>query len=93
VKPIPVKKVYGVERNENAAMILSERGLARLASSHPRSEARKLTAGEKGPAGEAMMGNRTTPVILGVDAGKLASLEDATEPSELFDEIGQQRGD
>jgi hypothetical protein len=28
----------------------------------------------------AMMGNRTTPVILGVDAGKLPSTEDATEP-------------
>ena len=89
-----MKKVYGVERNENAAMILSERGLTRLASSLPRSKARnKSSSGEKGPAGEAMMGNRTTPVILGVDAGKLASLEDATEPSELFDEIGQQRGD
>jgi hypothetical protein len=80
VKPTPVKKVYGVDRDVNAAMILSERGLARLASSLPRSEARKLMAGEKGPAGEAMMGNRTTPVILGVDAGKLPSTEDATEP-------------
>jgi hypothetical protein len=69
-----------VDRDVNAAMILSERGLARLASSLPRSEARKLMAGEKGPAGEAMMGNRTTPVILGVDAGKLPSTEDATEP-------------
>jgi putative transposase len=61
-----------VDRDVNAAMTLSERGLARLASSHHRSSARnKPSTGEKGPAGEAVMGNRTTPVILGVDAGKL----------------------
>jgi transposase len=42
-----------VDRDVNAAMVLSERGLARLASSLPRSRARKLLAGEKGPAGEA----------------------------------------
>jgi transposase len=70
-----------VDRDVNAAVNLSERGLARLASSLPRSKARnKLSAGEKGAAGEAMMWNRTTPVILGVDAGTLPSTEDATEP-------------
>jgi hypothetical protein len=89
VLSIPEKTVYGVDRDVNAAMILSERGLARLASSHPRSEARKLTAGEKGPAGEAMTGERTTPVILGVDAGKLPSTEDATETHSSKSLIGR----
>ena len=69
-----------VDRDVNAAMVLSERGLVRLASSLPRPRARVLLAREKGPAGEAMMGNRTTPAILGVDAGKLSSSRDASKP-------------
>jgi hypothetical protein len=64
-----------VNRDVNAAVNLSDRGLARLASSLPRPEGRSqqpVEAGEKGLAGEAMRGNQTMPVILRVDAGKLS---------------------
>jgi putative transposase len=72
-----------VDRDANAAVILSQRGLARLTSSLPRSKAQDLLARQKGPAGEAMMGNRMTPVVLTVDAGKLPSTKRATEPRTL----------
>jgi putative transposase len=62
------------DRDMNAALNLSTRGLARFGSSLPRpmnGSRQAPVAGEKGPAGEAMRGNPTTPVILRVDAGKL----------------------
>ena len=49
-----------MDRDVVAAMNISIKGLARFASS-------------KGRAGEAMKRNPTTPVILRVDASKLAS--------------------
>jgi hypothetical protein len=63
-----------MDRDVNATVILSQRGLARFASSHPqpkRGSQQALSAGEKGPAGEAMKGNPTQTVILQVDASKL----------------------
>lgn len=68
-----------VERDVNAAMNLSERGLARFVSSLPPG-----SEGEKGPAGEAMRGNGTKTLILRVDAGKSGCripTEDWTEPT------------
>ncbi|MDV3278076.1 MAG: transposase [Nitrososphaerales archaeon] len=65
-----------VDRDANAAVVLSLRGLAWFASSLPRPGSRlqqvSVQAGEKGLAGEAMKGNPTKPVILRVDASKLA---------------------
>jgi putative transposase len=61
-----------VDRDVNAAVILSERGLTRLASSLPRPAAHnEPSAGEKGFAVEAMRGNPTPTAILRVDASKL----------------------
>jgi hypothetical protein len=63
-----------VDRDVNAAVMLSERGLTRLASSLPRPVARKQpSTGEKGFAAEAMRGNPTPTAILRVDASKLRS--------------------
>jgi putative transposase len=63
------------DRDVNAALNLSERGLARFASSLPRPEGRQqqviLLAGGKGLAGEAVKGNGTTTPILRVDASKV----------------------
>jgi putative transposase len=67
------------DRDVVAALNLSERGLARFASSRPRSgeeesrsqRASSLQAGEEGPAGEAMKWNGTTTLLLRVDASKL----------------------
>ena len=64
-----------MDRDVNAAVVLSQRGLARFASSHPRPKSRSqqaLEAAEKGLAGEATKGNPTQPAILRVDASKLA---------------------
>jgi putative transposase len=66
-----------VDRDVNAALNLSERGLARFASSHlsqPASRSQQvivLAAGEKGLAVEAVRGNGTTTPILRVDASKV----------------------
>jgi putative transposase len=64
-----------IDRDVNAALNLSARGLARFASSlppRPKSLAtRDGVEGEKGQAGEAMRGNETTTPILRVDASKL----------------------
>jgi putative transposase len=64
-----------VDRDVNAALNLSERGLARFASPLPRPASRQqqviLLAGGKGLAGEALKGNGTMTPILRVDAGKL----------------------
>lgn len=63
------------DRDVNAALNLSERGLARFASSLPqpagRSQQVYLLAGDKGEAVEAVKGNPTQTVILRVDASKL----------------------
>jgi transposase len=63
-------------RDVNAALNLSKRGLARFASSHPKPESRSQQAAfgaeEKGLAGEAVKGNLTRTVILRVDASKLS---------------------
>jgi len=63
------------DRDVNAALNLSTRGLARFASSLPepksRSQQAVLAAREKGLAGEAVRGNGTRTLILRVDAGKL----------------------
>lgn len=64
-----------VDRDVNAAVLLSTRGLARFDSSLPRPNGglqQLPEAGEKGLASEAMKGNPTKPVILRVDASKLA---------------------
>jgi putative transposase len=64
-----------MDRDENAAIVLSQRGLARFASSHPWPESRSqqaLEVGEKGLADEAVKGNPTRTVILRVDVSKLA---------------------
>lgn len=53
------------DRDVNAAVNLSNRGLARFASSLP-----PRPEWEKGPASEAVMGNGTKTLILRVDAGK-----------------------
>jgi putative transposase len=69
-----------MDRDMIAALNLSERGLSRFASSHPRSGeeesrsqafASSLEAGEEGLAGEAMKGNGTKTLLLRVDASKL----------------------
>jgi putative transposase len=68
------------DRDLIAVLNLSKRGLARFASSRPRSgeeESRSqassssLQTGEEGPAGEAVKGNGTTTLLLRVDASKL----------------------
>jgi len=69
------------DRDVIAALNLSMRGLARFASSRPRSgeeesrsqqaSASSLRTGEEGLAGEAMKGNGTATPILRVDANKL----------------------
>jgi putative transposase len=63
------------DRDVNAAVNLSGRGLARFASSLPQPASRQqqviLLAGGKGLAGEAVMGNPTKTAILRVDASKL----------------------
>ena len=69
----PTCKVW-MDRDVNATIILSKRGLARFASSHLQARSRSqqaLEAGEKGLASEAMKGNPTQTVILRVDASKL----------------------
>ena len=64
-----------LDRDVNASIVLSQRGLARFASSLPRQEGRlqqtSSLVGEKGLADEAMKGNPTRTVILRVDASKL----------------------
>ncbi len=64
-----------MDRDVNAALNLSMRGLARFASSRPEPKSRSQQAGfearEKGPAGEAVRGNGQRTLILRVDAGKL----------------------
>ena len=64
-----------MDRDVNAAIILSKRGLARFASSLPRPAGRSqqvcLLAGDKGGAVEAVKGNGTRTLILRVDASKL----------------------
>jgi putative transposase len=64
-----------IDRDVNAALNLSTRGLARFASSLPKPKSRLQQAGfearEKGLAGEAVRGNPTRTVILRVDASKL----------------------
>jgi putative transposase len=63
-----------VDRDANAVVVLSDRGLARFASSLPRPEGRPqqaLKVGEEGLAGEAMKGNGPQTLILRVDASKL----------------------
>jgi putative transposase len=64
-----------MDRDANAAINLSKRGLTRFVSSLPRREGRRsqqvFPAGEKGLAGEAVKGNEQTMVpILRVDASK-----------------------
>jgi putative transposase len=63
------------DRDVNAAIVLSQRGLARFASSLPQPGSRlqqaSSEAGEKGLAGEAVKGNGTATPILRVDASKL----------------------
>jgi len=59
-----------VDRDVNAALNLSKRGLTRLASSLPQQVARELLTGEKGEAREAVRGNETATPILRVDASK-----------------------
>jgi putative transposase len=64
-----------MDRDVNASLNLSTRGLARFASSLPAPKSRLQQAGfearEKGLAGEAVRGNPTRTVILRVDASKL----------------------
>jgi putative transposase len=65
-----------VDRDVNAAVALSQRGLERFASSLPRqigSSQQPPDAGEEGLAGEAMKGNGTTTPILRVDASKFGT--------------------
>jgi IS605 OrfB family transposase len=63
-----------VDRDVNAAINLSERGLTRFVSSLPPPTGRQqqviLLAEEKGAAVEAVRGNETTTPILRVDASK-----------------------
>jgi len=69
------------DRDVNAALNLSKRGLTRFVSSLPSSPTGRqqqvilLAAGEKGLAVEAVKGNPATPVILRVDASKLRGRE------------------
>lgn len=62
-----------MDRDVNAAIVLSQRGLARFDGSIPQLQNRsqRTVAGEKGLAGEAMKGNGMTALILRVDASKL----------------------
>ncbi len=62
-----------VDRDVNAAVVLSQRGLARFASSLPRPQdgPQPTVAREEGLASEAMKGNGTTTLILRADASKL----------------------
>jgi hypothetical protein len=62
-----------VDRDVNAVIVLSTRGLSRFDSSLPwPGSAQQHLAGEEGLAGEAMKGNGTTTVpILRVNASKL----------------------
>ncbi len=64
-----------IDRDVNASLNLSTRGLARFARSRPEPKSRSQQAGfearEKGLAGEAVKGNPTRTVILRVDASKL----------------------
>lgn len=72
------------DRDVNAALNLSARGLARFASSLPRPDSRSQQvslAEEKGLAGEAMRGNPMRTVILRVDASKLARGPTVDAPS------------
>jgi IS605 OrfB family transposase len=66
-----------VDRDANAAVVLSQRGLARFASSLPRPE-----AGEEGLADEAMKGNPTRTASLRVDASKLTCRPMVYKPSD-----------
>ena len=60
-----------VDRDVNASMTLSTRGLARLASSLPHAAKKeRAPGGEKGGIVEAVRGNQTTPAILRVDVSK-----------------------
>lgn len=63
------------DRDVNASIVLSQRGLARFASSLPQPGSRlqqaPSEAREKGLTGEAVKGNGTTTPILRVDASKL----------------------
>ncbi len=65
-----------MDRDVNAALNLSKRGLARFASSRPKPQGRSqqadFVAREKGLASETMRGNPTRTVILRVDASKLS---------------------
>ncbi len=65
-----------IDRDVNAVLNLSTRGLARFASSHPQPESRSqqvsFTSEEKGLTSEAVKGNGRTPLILRADASKLA---------------------
>jgi putative transposase len=65
-----------MDRDVNAAVNLSKRGLARFASSLPQRAGRQqqviLLAREKGLAVEALKGNETMTPILRVDASKLS---------------------
>jgi len=77
-----------IDRDVNAALNLSMRGLVRFNSSHPQRASRSqqvyLPAREKGLTGEAVKGNgQTTVPILRVDASKsgLRLNEDWTEPA------------
>ncbi len=65
-----------MDRDVNASLNLSARGLARFAGSRPRPKSRSsqqadFRAAEKGLAGEAVKGNGTRTLILRVDASKL----------------------
>jgi transposase len=64
-----------IDRDANAALNLSKRGRSRFDRSLPSPAGRQqqviLLAGEKGLAGEAVMGNGTTTPILRVDVSKV----------------------
>jgi len=64
-----------IDRDVNASLNLSTRGLVRFASSLPRPKSRSQQAdsasAEKGLAGEAVKGNGARTLILRVDASKL----------------------
>jgi len=64
-----------IDRDVNAALNLSTRGLVRFASSRPEPKSCSQQAGsearEEGLAGEAVKGNGTRTLILRVDASKL----------------------
>ncbi len=66
----PRCKVW-TNRDVNASVILSDRGLARLASDLPPEEAARLLQEGKGPPGEAMKGKGPSTLLLQVDGGKV----------------------